>query len=98
RQPGRDRLQVAEFAQDHEVSPTGNWARWRRRLARVPMHRDCMPSSRDRAPCREALCCRLPGETVLVALVLSLSPLRRRAVDFGTLISRQTLRKTGPVR
>jgi hypothetical protein len=28
----------------------------------------------------------------------SLSSLRRRAIDFGTLISRQTLRKTGPVR
>jgi hypothetical protein len=28
----------------------------------------------------------------------SLSPLRRRAIDFGTLISRQTLRKTGSVR
>jgi Sulfotransferase family len=28
----------------------------------------------------------------------SLSPLRRRAIDFGTLISRQTLPKTGPVR
>jgi hypothetical protein len=69
--------------------------------------RSVSPSTRGSSPGPRPRSTRLPAtlrfdETSELVLDegwrKSLSPLRRRAIDFGTLISRQTLRKTGPVR